>query len=83
MTTTKTFLSFAPEVIADSSGWTGNALRFATEKEAEIYVRDLSMRWFAVRETRVVPSTDAPNYEMAKVEHDGGYAYTLKALETA
>ena len=81
MTTTKTFLSFAPEVIADNSGkWTGNALRFATEKEAKIYVDDLAMRWFAVLDTRVVPSEDPVNYEMAKVEHDGGYAYTLKAL---
>lgn len=79
--TTTTFLSFAPEVIADNSGkWTGNALRFKTEKEAEIYVKDLSYRWFAVRETRVVPSTDPVNYEMAEVEHNGGTAYTLKAL---
>ena len=83
MTTTTPFLSFAPEVIADSSGWTGNALRFATEKEAEIYVRDLSMRWFAVRETRVVPSTDPVNYAMKETAFDGGTAYTLTAVETA
>lgn len=51
--------SFKAEVIADSSGtWCGNALRFATEAEAEAYVRDLSCRWFAVRETRVVPSDE-------------------------
>ena len=79
--TTTTFLSFAPEVIADNSGkWTGNALRFATAAEAKIYVDDLSYRWLAVREVRVVASTDPVNYEMAEVEHDGRKAYTLKAV---
>lgn len=68
-TTTTPFLSFAPEVIADSSGaWTGNGLRFATENEAELWVRDLSMRWFAVRETRVVPSTEPVNYKIERVD---------------
>jgi hypothetical protein len=56
-------MSFKPEVIADSSGqWCGNALRFATREEAEANVRDLMMRWFAVRETRVVESDDHVNY---------------------
>jgi len=56
-------MSFKPEVIADSSGkWCGNALRFATCEEAEANVRDLMMRWFAVRETRVVESDDDVNY---------------------
>src|ERR1700682_904717 len=56
-------MSFKPEVIADSSGkWCGNALRFATREEAEANVRDLMMRWFALRETRVVESDDAANY---------------------
>lgn len=56
-------MSFAPEVTADDSGkWYGNALRFATREEAEANVRDLSMRWFAVRETRVVESADPVNY---------------------
>jgi hypothetical protein len=56
-------MSFKPEVIADSSGsWCGNALRFATREEAEANVRDLSMRWLAVRETRVVESADPVNY---------------------
>jgi hypothetical protein len=55
--------SYAPEVIADSSGkWVGNALRFATEEEAKLNVADLMMRWFLVRQTRVVPSDDEPNY---------------------
>jgi len=56
-------MSFKPEVIADSSGqWSGNALRFATREEAEANVTDLMMRWFAVRDTRVVESNDAVNY---------------------
>src|ERR1700694_4012761 len=56
-------MSFKPEVIADPSGkWCGNALRFATRHEAEANVQDLMMRWFAVRETRVVESDDPVNY---------------------
>ena len=55
-------MSWKPEVIADSSGqWAGNALRFATKEEAEANVHDLSMRWFAVRETRVIESDDPVN----------------------
>jgi len=56
-------MSFKPEVIADTSGkWYGNALCFATREEAEANVRDLMMRWFAVRETRIVVSDDPVNY---------------------
>ena len=56
-------MSFKPEVIADPSGkWCGNALRFTTREEAQANVRDLMMRWFAVRETRVVASDDLVNY---------------------
>jgi hypothetical protein len=55
--------SWKPEVIADSTGkWVGNALRFATEQEALDNVRDLEMRWYAVRDTRVVESDDPVNY---------------------
>src|ERR1700737_1935635 len=55
-------MSFKPEVIADSSSkWCGNALCFATREEAETNVRDLMMRWFALRETRVVESDDPVN----------------------
>jgi len=51
--------SFKAEVIADASGkWSSNSLRFATEAEAEAYVRDLAGRWTSVRETRVVASDD-------------------------
>ena len=60
--TTPGMKSWAPEVIADSSGWCGNQLRFATKEEAEANVRNLMMRWFAVRETRVVESADPVNY---------------------
>jgi hypothetical protein len=56
-------MSYKPEVLADSSGkFYGNALRFATREEAEANVKDLMMRWFAVREMRVVESDDPPNY---------------------
>jgi hypothetical protein len=56
-------MSYKPEVIADSSGkFYGNALRFATREEAEANVKDLEMRWFAVRDTRVVESDDPVNY---------------------
>jgi hypothetical protein len=59
-------MSWAPQVIADSSGkWTGNGLRFATKEEAEANVRDLAARWFLVRETRVVGSIDPVNYRYA------------------
>lgn len=56
-------MSWKPEVIADSSGkWTPNGLAFATREEAEANVRDLSCRWTAVRETRVVESDQPVNY---------------------
>ncbi len=58
-------MSFKPEVQTDSSGkWYGNALRFATRKEAETQVYGLSMRWTAVRDTRVVESDDPVNYAL-------------------
>lgn len=54
--------SWKVEVIADNSGkWAGNALRFASRKDAEDWVDDLFIRWTAVRETRVVACTDPPN----------------------
>jgi hypothetical protein len=58
-----TAVSYAAEVIADSSGkFCGNGLRFATEAEAESYVADLAWRWTLVTETRVVESADPVNY---------------------
>ncbi len=54
--------SYAAEVIADASGkWCGNALRFATREEAEVYARDLFSRWTLVKEFRVVESADPVN----------------------
>jgi hypothetical protein len=56
-------MSWKPEVQADNTGkWCGNALRFATREEAESNVRDLMMRWFSVRDTRVVECDDPVNY---------------------
>jgi len=55
--------SWKPEVIADSTGaWCGNALRFATKEEAEANVFNLACRWLAVRDTRVVETSDPVNY---------------------
>lgn len=66
-------MSYAAEVIADDSGtWAGNALRFATEAEAERYASDLYGRWMLVREKRVVTSEDPVNYQ-----------FTNGVLETA
>lgn len=65
-------MSFKPEVIADSSGqWAGNALRFETKREAEIYVDDLMMRWFAVRDTRVVEVEDPITARLVAVGERG------------
>jgi hypothetical protein len=56
-------MSFKSEVTVDDSGkWTSNALRFATRQEAEDNVYDLAMRWFSVRDTRVVECDDPVNY---------------------
>jgi hypothetical protein len=56
-------MSFKPEVQTDRSGkWYGNQLRFATREEAEAQVVNLAIRWFAVRETRVVECDDPVNY---------------------
>jgi len=82
-------MSFKPEVIADNSGkWCGNALCFATKEEAEANVRDLMMRWFAVRETRVVESDDPVNYryvdhKLIPVEADIKPVPALDALTSA
>ena len=56
-------MSYKPEVIADSSGkWYGNALRFATEREALDNARDLMARWLLVLDCRAAPSADQVNY---------------------
>ena len=40
-----------------------NAIRLPTREEAEAYACDLALRWTAVHEWRVTPSSDAPNYQ--------------------
>jgi hypothetical protein len=55
----RTAASFKAEVLADASGeFVSNGLRFATREAAESYAQDLAMRWTAVRDWRVVESTD-------------------------
>ena len=56
--------SFKPEFQTDNSGqWYDNALRFATRQEAENNARDLSFRWFAVKDYRATESADPVNYQ--------------------
>jgi hypothetical protein len=54
--------SYAPQVVADSSGWAGNSLRFPTYEEALANVEALALRWMLVTATRVVGSNDAPTH---------------------
>lgn len=55
--------SWKAEVVTGPDGvFNGNAVRFATAKEAEEYVADLAFRWILVRGTRVLPSDDPVNY---------------------
>ena len=54
--------SYAPEVkTVNDPEWYGNALRFKTMSEAQMWVLDLETRWTAVTDTRVVQSEDEPN----------------------
>lgn len=74
-------MSFKPEVIADSTAkWAGNATRFATEAEAKAYVQDLSSRWLAVRDHRVVECEDPITYAW---DFDAGRAIPLKPGDVA
>jgi len=55
--------SYKPEFQTDITGaWYSNALRFATESEALNNARDLSYRWFAVREYRATRCDEPVNY---------------------
>lgn len=66
-------MSWKSEVTTDGTSWAGNGLRFATEDEARDNVRDLMMRWYAVRDTRV-EEVDEPvthtyhNRELREIE---------------
>lgn len=44
------------------STWATNALRFDTEENARLYARDLTGRWFAVKDYRIVPA-ETPDRE--------------------
>lgn len=56
-------MSYKPEVQTEAGGkFSGNALRFETEQEAQTYVSDLMMRWTMVRDTRVIVVDDPVNY---------------------
>jgi hypothetical protein len=58
-----THKSWKPEVFIPSENkWHGNALRFATEKEAADNARDLLSRWFVPTDSRATPSEDPVNY---------------------
>jgi hypothetical protein len=73
-------MSFKPEVQTDDTGkWYGNALRFGTREEAEAQVQDLMMRWFAVRETRVIECNDPVNYRYVdgRLEQVGAAAASI------
>lgn len=65
-------MSYRPEVIADSTGkWCGNALRFATYKEAYTSAYDLAMRWIAVRDYRAVESPDPVTHRLVEGRLEG------------
>jgi hypothetical protein len=53
--------SWAPEVLVDGK-WSGNAMRFATQVEADKWGQDLLMRWFVPTDNRSVESDDPVNY---------------------
>jgi hypothetical protein len=68
--------SWRPEVIADSDGkWCGNAIRFGTKEEAEVYVADLKRRWTLVTDTRVVECGDPVTNALTK-DGDGRWVMT-------
>ena len=58
--------SWKVEVLADNSGtWAGNALRFASRLAAKNYALDLSTRWTAVREYRIVEVDEPADEELS------------------
>mgnify|MGYP003495399588 FL=1 len=57
--------NWKPEVqTGNDKNWYGNALVFATQKEAEYSARDLMSRWLLVVGTRAVESDDPVNYRI-------------------
>ena len=71
--------SYRAEVVAERGGkWSGNGLRFATEREAKIYVANLTMRWTLVTDTRVVASRELVNARLELVD-----AHSFKIVHLA
>jgi len=59
--------SYKMEVLCvGETKWATNALRFATEEEAELAGRELAGRWFAVSEWRAAESDEEVNYMFDK-----------------
>lgn len=57
--------NWKPEVqTGNDKNWYGNALVFATQKEAEYSARDLMSRWLLVVGYRAVESDDPVNYRI-------------------
>jgi len=52
--------SFKIEVLVDGK-WSTNALRFATQKEAEASVNELMSRWYVPMDGRAAESEDPVN----------------------
>jgi hypothetical protein len=55
-------MSFKTEVCVDGK-WASNALRFATEREAQLYGTELLSRWFVPTDARPAESPDPVNYK--------------------
>jgi hypothetical protein len=55
-------MSYKAEVLTiGDTNYCGNGLRFRERAEAEAYALNLSKRWLAVKDYRVVESQDTPN----------------------
>lgn len=55
-------MSYKVEVLATGdTSYCSNGLRFKEKEDAETYALNLSMRWLAVKDYRIVESMDEPN----------------------
>ncbi len=57
--------SWKPQVVADSSGWSDNGLRFFSKNEAERWAEELRRRWILVTDARAVEDDQEPNYGLS------------------
>lgn len=53
-------MSYKPEVLVEGK-WSTNSLVFATRDEAELYARDLYMRWMVPTDSRAIESNEPVN----------------------